>query len=292
MDDRRRPATSLTKILGWLISLLAIGFLFRWISGLGSDVWTTIADLDAGYVVISLVLFLPFFGFRALAWERISDHAGASGSRWPRWRTWALSELARYIPGNVLSLAVRYRGARTSGADRPRSILALIVEALALVGGAGLVASFTLPIGWYAMGAIAVTAVAMLGIWLSPHFIRRWRPEAANEPRPPVVPLLLMDTLAWMFYGFASATLWLAFPASDAMSFSTAMGVSVAAWMLGYLSIITPMGLGVREVAFVALVPAALGAELASLVAIVTRLGMAVAEVIFFGIVSWLGRRS
>jgi hypothetical protein len=50
------------------------------------------------------------------------------------------------------------------------------------------------------------------------------------------------------------------------------------------------MGLGVREVAFVAMVPAGFSTALAGLVAIITRLMMAVTELIFVVVMMILGR--
>lgn len=290
MDDRRRQSKILTQGIGWAVSLAAVSFLVRWINSLESTVWQALGQLDWRWVAVSIVLFLPFFAFRAWAWELISTSAGYRGPRWQNWRMWAISELARYIPGNIWSLAVRYRGARSGGVDRRRSLVSLVIEAAALVGGASLVTALTLPIGNVMIMAALLAAGTLLVLFYGPRLIRRFRPQADVSTYPPALPVYFRYIIAWAFYGAATACLWLAFPQRDGMTWWQAFGLNVAAWIAGYLSFVTPMGLGVREVAFVALLPATVGAAIGGVAAIATRLVMAGTELLFVGLLVLLVR--
>lgn len=291
MDDSRRLHSILIAGIGWVVSLLALGFVIRWITGLGNEVWSMIGRLDWLLVALSLALFMPHFAFRAAAWELITVTAGFKGPRWAIWRMWAISELARYIPGNVWSFAIRYKVAHRGGVDRKRSLASLIVDACVLVGSAGIVATMTLPVGWYMAVTACVAVASIMGLTLGPCLMRYFWPTQDPGTVPPLGRLYLYYVAAWVFYGAGAATLWWAFPEHELMTWSLAFGSNVAAWMVGYLSIVTPMGLGVREVAFVALVPPGLDVSLAGLVALITRLMMMLTEFLFVGCTIVISRR-
>ena len=283
MDDSRRLHSKVITTIGWVVSLLALGFVVHWIAGLGGEVWSMIVRLDWLLVVLSGVLFMPFFAFRAAAWETIAVAAGLKSPSWAIWRMWAFSELARYIPGNVWSFAIRYKIAHRGGVDRKRSLASLIVESGSLVGGASIVAMLALPVGWYMVIVACIAIASIMVLLLGPYLIQRYWPTGDIGIVLPVGRLYLYYVAAWVFYGAGAATLWWAFPEHELMPWSLAFGSNVAAWLVGYLSIVTPMGLGVREVAFVTLVPPELGASLAGLVALITRLMMIVTEFLFIG---------
>lgn len=290
MDDRGGRAKTVGRAVGWLLSLAALVFLVRWVSGLERSVWDTLGQLKLGWLALSILLFIPFYAWRASAWELISQQAGYKQHRWVNWRMWALSELARYIPGNIWSLAVRYQGARQGGVSRRQSLQSLLIEAAALVAGASLVSAITLPFGPYKLLAGVVAAGTLTFLVFGPGLLQRWKPDPEGQTPPHPWPLLWRYFLAWVFYGAATAALWFAFPDHSSMSWWQVFGSNVAAWVVGYLSFVTPMGLGVREVAFVALVPTAVGAPLAGLLAIITRLMMAGTELLFAGALTMIGR--
>jgi hypothetical protein len=290
MDDHRGQAVKWGKILGWVLSLAALGFIGKWIVGLKHEVWQTLAHLHPAWLALSLVLFLIWFGLRFIAWDRISRSQGYGGERRTNLRMWAISELMRYIPGNVWSFAARYKGSREGGAARSSSIIALIVEALSLVSGAAIVTLVSRPHGWLLAVCLGIIVVSVAILIILPH-LKKMPRFAEMKPIPNAFGLVVWYVLVWVTFGLAAATIWKAFPQANLMGWLNALSANVAAWLAGYLSLITPMGLGVREVAFVGLVPAALGVSLASLVALVTRLWMIVSELVFVSIVVVWTRR-
>lgn len=285
MDDPRRPRLKIWTMLGWVLSLAALAFVIKWVSGVKGEVWGTLFHLKIGWVAASLVLFQVWFWLRFMAWEKISASQGYGGERHENLRMWTISELIRYVPGNVWSFAARYRGVRTGGTERGASANALVAEAGSLVAGAAIVTTLFAPLGAVTTAAAIVAVGAVVALIFLPKIIVRLPKHQVVQPLPHLGRIIWWYVLVWLVYGVATACLWYAFPDSRGMSFTVAIGVNVGSWLIGYLSIITPMGLGVREVAFVKLLPLTVGQALGTMVAIVTRLWFVICELVFLGLV-------
>ncbi len=292
MDNHPRARVAIWRVAGWILSLAALGFLGKWLLNVDPAAWRTLLHLQPAWVVLSIGLFQLWFWLRYRGWEMISRSQGAVIERRQNMRMWTLSEIMRYIPGNVWSFAARYKGARTGGAEKSASVLALAAEAGGLVAGAAVVTVLTLPIGRLLWIGIVVAVGASVGLAVLPSIIHRFRPTLAFQSLPRWWRLVGWYAMVWLVYALGSAALWRAFPEHDMMTWSQAMSVNVASWLVGYLSLITPMGLGVREVTFVTLLPATITRSFGSLIALVTRLWLVVCEIVFLGIVIiWTHRR-
>ena len=291
MDPRPRQSLNWTKTLGWLLSLAALFFVGRWLWRVDPAVWKYLRSTNLSSLVVSLIIFQGWFLLRYLGWEWISQRYGLSDARASNVRMWTLSELMRYIPGNVWSFAARYKGARQRGTTRGGAVAALVLEALFLTSGAALVAALFWKANWWLVWFVAAAAA----IWLIPWVMKKialWR-HWDNVPGPSVsgaMLLLTIYTTVWLLYGLAQTIMIKSIPGLNLPSFGLLMGVNVAAWLIGYISIVTPMGLGVREVAFVSLLKST-SSSVASLLAVATRVWLIVAEIVFLSLVMPFSRR-
>ncbi|MEK7636784.1 MAG: hypothetical protein AAB402_00135 [Patescibacteria group bacterium] len=287
MDDRPGPRLNWWRLLGWMIAILALGFIFRWLLMLDRRVWSSLAQLRVGWLLGSLAVFQLWFGLRYFAWEMIVRRHGSEAQRHQTLRTWTVSELMRYVPGNVWSFAAKYRGTVTAGAPAASTIQALVIEAMGLVGGAGMIALLYLnATDWWWAALLVIAGLPILLPWL----LTVVGKMAHWSDMPPVtmievLALLVWYGLVWIVFGLATAMVWWSFPDLSAVTLSRLIGVNVAAWFVGYVSVITPMGLGVREVTFVKLTTGTLTNAVASLVALVTRLWFIVSELVFLSFV-------
>lgn len=294
MDDSSRPRLNWLRFLGWLLTLAAFAIIGHWLVQQETSVWRIVVHLQPGWLTLALLLFLLWFYLRAVAWDLISRLHGFGEGRQVNLRLWAQSELMRYVPGNVWSVAARYRGATEGGVSRGGSAQALALEALLQLSGAAIVA------GWFWLGGLA--KLAALGLFIILPFVLPialpwlWRLLRRSSTLPVVSTqainkLLGLYTLVWLIFGLANAALYQAFDSLPVIGVSALIGLNVVAWLIGFLSFITPMGLGVREVVIVQLFAPLVASGPASVVAVVSRLWLIVSELVFFGVATLIGRR-
>ncbi len=304
MDDRPSPSVDRHRLergpvigsgwrwIGWLFSLAALIFVGRFLWQADPTVWTKFRHLNIGLAIVSLLLLQVWFLLRFFMWELISLSFGVADERRSHLRMWAFSEFARYIPGNVWSFAARYRGSRQRGGSRPAATLSLIIEALNLVAGASIVALFFVRPGLWFLWLLGAGLYILAIPWCL-QMIARWRKwEFTNARRyHGAVGLLGLSLMTWMVYGLAQALIIKAVPGLSTPNILILSAANVAAWLIGYLSIITPMGLGVREVALTSLLASSIAQGVGSVLAILTRVWLILSELVFLGSILIFSRK-
>lgn len=272
-----------TSIAGWVLSLAALVFVVRLLLHIDASAWKRFGDLNIWWLAVSAFLWFAWFAWRYVLWERISRRHGYEAKRHANLRMWTISELMRYIPGNVWSFGARYQGTVNSGTTKRGALQALVLEAVSLVAGAGVVSLAALGHGWWLILGLAGIAMYVVVVpRLLPNAWKRWRLETMMPVDSRELSLLLCGYIVvWLLYGLANATMYWAFPHMPAAGAWVLIGVNVFSWLVGYVSIITPMGLGVREVTFVGLTGHFLSSSIAGTVALLSRIWMVMCELVF-----------
>lgn len=198
--------------------------------------------------------------------------------------TWFFAgELAKYIPGGVWSLIGRGEIARRAGVPRVVSYQSVAISLATTAAGALVLFLSLLPLVTVnsALGYLPLIAAALLlGTFVVPGVRRRLSrlmtvlppSGAAVEHIDSSRTLILVLTAlpSWILYGAAST------------SFATALGyphdpvqvafAAVSAWLVGFLAIPVPAGVGIREATFLVLSGMDAGGSVA--VAAMSRLGL------------------
>ena len=236
-------------------------------------------------------VFLVYFVLRATAWQLLMKSLGATIRPTEAARIWFLSEFSRYVPGNVWSFLGRVHLSEKSGVPRRITLVGLIIEIFMLLGSAALfVIIFFLAMpyanltGLRWLGLLAIPAIALL---ITPSLLEKLsarlfkllkkEPVPFSISRRQLIVITLTFLAAWTAYGFASYLVAIAFTSITASAWWL-VSAFVVAWLLGYVSFITPMGLGVREGAVIAFLTPVIGVGLAGLIAIATRVGLIISE--------------
>lgn len=292
MDDRGGQSLNRWRWLGWLVSLAALAFVGRLLWATDPQVWSQLRRLNLPLALVSLLLLQGWFLLRFSMWEMVSRHFGVADERRSHLRMWAFSEFARYVPGNVWSFAARYRGARQRGSGRPGATLSLIIEAANLVAGAAVVTAIFLRPWLWALWMFSAVAYVLLIPWVLRQAVRwrRWEFPVHFGYRS-IVQVLVLSFLTWSCYGLAQAMIIKALPGISTPSVLILSAANVAAWLVGYLSIITPMGLGVREIALASFLAQSVADGVGSVLAVLTRIWLVCSELVFLGLVLLVGRR-
>jgi hypothetical protein len=220
-------------------------------------------------------------------------------------RIWFLSNLARYVPGNVWSFVGAVELARREGVAR-RTTLAVMALNQALAVGMALAVGLPVLVAEHArLGRAAGAGLALLAggvavaalLWRPLlRLARRRYPDLRLKdllPSPPVAAgLALGYGLYWVVTGLAFTALVRGLVHVGAGEVPLLVAGYAAAYAVGFLSIITPAGIGVREGVLVAALTGTLGLGPATLVAVVSRVWMMLVEAGCAIVAAVAGRRS
>ncbi len=198
--------------------------------GLGKGVWITVALLSLLCAANSFLL--------GVAWRLLLIRAGAEAS-W-RWsiRTYGITQLAKYVPGNIFQFAGRQSLGVAAGLGGRPLAKSTAFELISL-SAAGTLFGLLLLSKWLAvseLGACVIFAASsVLAICLTRGALGR---QAAAA---------FMAHLAYLaITGVAFAVLLAAVSAGDT-NFTFSVGAFVVGWLLGLLTPGSPAGLGIRE---------------------------------------------
>ncbi len=161
-----------------------------------------------------------------------------------------MTQVAKYLPGGVWHFVGRAGAYRSKGMSLQETGRALFVENVWLcVSALGTGLLFFLPFGaplevspWVLEGVLAFVVVCWLsGVW---GLDRLHRPGAGARARWSF-DLLGVQCLAWLTLG---ASFWVLLPAaSTVQGLLVSAGAFALSWLLGFLMVFAPGGLGVRE---------------------------------------------
>lgn len=176
-------------------------------------------------------------------------------------RIWFVSNLGKYVPGKYWSIAAMGTLAQDVGVSPVAAMgSSLVVQLVNLVTGFGVffiagARAMHVPAG--AVVALVALAAALGGApWLLPMAVRLFNRATGRQVAVPLLPPKAIwwagagTTVAWLLYGVAFDAF------ANGISSGTVNG-SIADWtavfigpyLLGFITIFSPGGLGVREVA-------------------------------------------
>ncbi|WP_419162023.1 hypothetical protein [Candidatus Palauibacter sp.] len=225
---------------------------------------------------------------------------------------WLGSNLGRYLPGKIWQVTglvgfVRARG--DSGAGALATLL--VFQALMLASGAGIavaalgagafegVGAWPVVLGGLGVAAALTPPVLRLVVRLGGRLLR----EPGEIEEVPLRGSLLIraaagSLLVWLLHGFGFWALLEGLVADNPVGPVVACGVFSASYVIGYLAVIAPGGIVVREGAMASLlgVVSTISLGPAAALALAARLWTTVAELAAFGVglalARWVGGRS
>jgi len=181
-------------------------------------------------------------------------------------RIWFVSSLGKYVPGKVWSIGAMAMLARDAGASPLAATgSAIIMQVVNLAAGFAVVAaagagSRELLIAYPVLSAAAWVALVATGIGLAfgpalltwavgtaARLIRRPVPALPHLSRTTLLLVFGANTVAWIAYGVGFGLFWTALLGRGGGVSMAALAVYTASYLLGFLALVAPGGLGVRE---------------------------------------------
>lgn len=212
---------------------------------------------------------------------------------------WCVSNLGRYLPGKLWSVAGLAVLAKREGvAGWAAAASALAMQVLSLGTGAAITMAFLpqarSPVEFIA--AITVAAAAVVALTMKPMARLLARLADGKIPLRPLPPLAVVlgataTVVAWLLYGLAFRLLALGMLPESAPSLPLAVGAFAGAYIVGLIAIFAPGGIGMREGVLFALLAPTLGAGPATALFVGSRLLLTFTEVMAALVALPFGRR-
>jgi hypothetical protein len=256
-----------------------------------------IVTLDIQWLRLGEASLLVFIAYAVLVetWRRVLAAWDTQLPWWTAARIWFAASLGKYIPGNLWSLAALGVMARETGASSVAAAgSSIIVNVFNLVSGLALVLLFASRLVPHAAVFAVVALVSVIGVLAAP----MWLPVAVRiviritkrDMRVPVIPASTVwwsmagTAFAWCLYGEAFHLFAMALLGDNAVHGGVVLYIAAytAAYIVGFITLIAPAGIGVREAGIWEALPL-LGLTTygdAVIVAIISRLWLTVLEVI------------
>lgn len=283
---------SLLKFLiGWPLSLLALFFIGKLIAPQAPQLLSNLHAVSLPLVCYGIISFLIYYFIRGYIWKRLSELIGHEISFKDATFIWGSSELKRYIPGNIWSFVGRAVLFAERGMSKKDFARCTIIEVELLTFGAAAVSLLALPFlsSYFIMPPYLTTlAFVVLGILIllyTFHAKFKLKHFILPDLKPAeILLLLLLNTSMFFSFGLGHFFVFTSFTPIDPNLVWQLTGVAVLAYLVGYLSLLTPSGLGVREGALIFALSKITSVSVAGFIALFSRFILIVAELIFVAI--------
>jgi hypothetical protein len=291
----------------WIFAAAVVFAAVRALRGQWSVAAQRLTTIHIGWTWIIAATVIVFLTYLLLieTWRKIlvgwSSHLDFA----PAARIWFVSNLGKYLPGKIWSIAAMSVMAREHEVSAVAATgSSILIQIVTIATGIVLVVILGIRAVDQPLIAAAIGLVLMVGLALLPALLPRFARLAASLTSkefvvPPLPSMTVWLTIArsllsWIAYGIAFQLFVLAILGSAAGATSSYIAVYAASYIIGFLALFAPGGVVVRESALVAgMVRLGLASQAdAFAVAIASRLWLTIVEIIPGFVAMALVRRS
>jgi uncharacterized membrane protein/uncharacterized membrane protein YbhN (UPF0104 family) len=283
------------------LTLLSFYFIFASILKSGPQLVPRLENIHYSLLFIGSLFILVFFLLKAVAWHQILQNLGYHV---PLKRSFFLlqyGETKRYIPGNIFSFAARVQYFQEFKIPSKTIIKGLAIETFLLVFSSFVV---SIPALFFFSHIIfahdtdiksffgtlwfkILVFLFILGVLIGGYFLNRYKERLNRNLFSWQIFRTYSNTfslfiLAWIFFGIGNYLVASSIAFLNPYFFLQFSSFLVLSWLIGYLSFITPMGLGVREAVLSIGLSQFIPFYIASAIAIMVRIVFILCDIIFF----------
>ncbi len=305
------------RVLQIGLPIVILGFFLNFIVGQWKQLVAHPFQWNPWLIALAFVGFLLQELSYGLIWQAVLNRLGSHIDLRTSLRIYLASEFVRYIPGNVWHVLARILWVGKYGVSRPIAFTSMAVELITkLAAGAFIFACsllfwsgfgnvHTLLVGKSFLVVLGVLLLFALLVFLHPRILGGLLNTALRllKREPITLSLRYSDILlvtaawcvSWIIAGSAFYILTLAlWPSLPLLALPICIGIYAIAWDIGFVSFITPSGLGFREGAIgglfvlsLSMLPLTLG----PIIAVLSRLVSTLAELVCVSIAYLAGRQ-
>jgi glycosyltransferase 2 family protein len=273
--------------------VLALAFCAYGLFSRRADTWRALTTLSWPYAGAALLAGVLGLGTWMLAWRTLLAGMGSPLPGRAAVRIYFVSQLGKYIPGSVWALVAQMELAREHRVPRERGGAAALLAMATTIATGCAVAAVTMPLTspdatrryWWLL-VLAPVFVALLHPRVVTAVLGRAlrlfrRPPPARSAGLGTMALAVAWTaLGWLLFG---AHAWLLVRAAGGSGFFLATGAYALAFTAGFLVVVAPGGVGVREAALAVALGPVLPAGAPLVVALVSRVVLTLADLAWAG---------
>lgn len=285
----RRRSVSRGALIRWGLFAAAVALL-AWAV---ASQWSEVVEASRGVGVWTLVgataLTVAALGFNTLSWRAVMRSVGLDAPLAEASAVFLVSQAGKYVPGAVWPVVAQAEFARAHGVSRARAMTGSLVAMAVGVVMAAVVGALALAV--FSPGSIgaywwALALAALLAASLAPPVLERLLRAALRVVRrdaapPRIAPGALAASATWSGLNWAALGVhaWVLLRALDAnASLGVATGAFALAWLVGFLVVLAPAGVGPREAALIALLAGVATGPQALALALLSRFAMTLAD--------------
>lgn len=291
---RRRVLLALKVVL----SLIVVVYFVRVIGAGWRDFRSGAVGLDLQWrwIFASNAAFLLAYAVLVQTWRVVLAEWGSRVRFWDAAHIFAVSSLARYVPGKLWQIGAMSMLAKRAGASPAAAAGAAVVSTLANIATGLLVVVAT---GWslidlayrrggrWGLPLVVVAALALVATpWILPPALRRAERLLGRQlslgrlPPRAIAFAAIGNVVAWVIYGIAFWLLTRGVLGSAPGRIIAYVAVYTMSYIFGYLMLFAPAGVGFRESAMILVMPAAGlgGVGEATVMAVASRLTLTILE--------------
>jgi len=294
-------------LIGWPISLVSILFIVKLIADKKSELNISFSDINLFYLLLGVLIFFIYFLMRSFLWQKELGELGHKINFRENTYRFSFSELKRFTPGNIWSFLSRAYQFGKLGIDKKTLGISILGDIQLVIIGCGIVSLLSIP--WFLnagplqtklISILPLSLIAISIFFVSTGIIynKKYKIKHTKSSILPSIELFssfFLPGFGWnskiKLSAFSVATYFIfgmgnyfvfnsIFPFGLGL-FLTLSSFFVFSLLIGYLSFITPMGLGVRELVLTLGLSQIISTQDAGAVSIFSRLVLIGSELIF-----------
>lgn len=297
--DMSKAIKQARRFVGPVLVVLVAVFLIRALASSWDEVRDYEWSFDFSYLVLSVGLMFLYYAQQWGGWRLVMRSFGDPLSRPESIAIWFATILGRYVPGSVAMVAGRVVMCGRRGIPARNSLASIVYENALILISALVVTAASVPF-WpdfeYRAYALLLVVLAPVGlVMVHPKVFKRTANFAlrktGREPLEKTLPfgrvlvLLVYYAGGWILLGLAFACLTASVAPVEASELALLVGGYAFAWEVGFLSLITPSGIGVKEAVLALVLSLVLPVPAVVAVVVLSRLWQTLIELVCAGVV-------
>jgi glycosyltransferase 2 family protein len=283
----------------WILAALIIAFLVYGLAANWDKLQKQNVRIDALQFVFATLFNVIFLASQAFVWRECVRFLGYPLPIPTAGSIWITSQVSKYVPGKVMLLIVRVLYGERAGVPKSATILSIYLElVLMVVTGTSVFLLFCPDLlskfeGAHLHPAIPPILVAAGIAGLHPKLLNlvvnfglrllKREPVKIDIPYWKLLSLGVILMAGWLFHGLAALSSVRAVGITVKAGLLTHTGFFAVSWVLGFLSFLTPGGIGVREGVLAFALGTIYSMEIGIAVALISRLAWVLAEIVLAG---------
>lgn len=259
--------------------------------------WHVVRDydwrVDPVGLACAVAVFSAAYAFLAWTWGRVLEAVGCQVGFREAWRIYFIGNLGRYVPGKIWTIAgVAWMAGKTGIPPLVAGTAAVCAQAYAVVSSFVFFLLFLIlrdvGLDRGQVGAIVLAGLAVCALFMSPRLLGRVVDMVTRITGRGAVTIPLATTdalrltglyiLSWLLFGLGFTCFVHAVTGGDGGGFLLMTGSYAVAYVVGFLALFAPGGIGVREGVLALLLADVLPGGVAAVVAVAVRLLVTVIE--------------